>query len=491
MKSSRECLLLVLVLSFQTAEGASFVCETATSEVEKMVCANKDLSRLDERVDKYYGEAMEVAVNPNEIRTTQRAWLRSRNNCKTEECVSNAYERRIKELRPFHASIIEKGEELVDEYVKDRAHELREVLKDKPLYLILPRYKNNPLCVAFRDDFKAQRDVELIPPSIRAHDFSVLTSALDTDGCRYESEPFGRAAITGTKDYLAYRMNLDNDRSLKTVIVGEYFEVSKYIKEEGRDSVIVLPRNVYMAADQTCKVSSLGRVGNIDHAEVNAMLRRDAPELAIHGIVRYKGEYFVYEVNDIGKMTPLSIRSLQIKDGKLTADTVCAYDHRRPEEFGDLETRLKAYEEKLRRPTVIGTLNLGVSLGVVRAETQLVGNICKLRLLRNDGSVLQTIDLPKNNWCPNSELFATFDANEDGYEDFVTVSGLGAGPFPYTSAWIFSQKLQQFVDDGEFPGGWPMSKTCTLVQARTGTGNGHVYTEVKWCFNDGEWQSVE
>lgn len=491
MKSSLACLLLVLVLSFQTAEGASFVCEKATSAVEKMVCAFDELSRLDDRVEKYYREAMDGATNPNEIRTAQRAWLRSRNTCKSKECISNEYERRIKELQPYHASTIEMGVELVEDYMKDRTYELREVLKDKPLYLILPRYKNNPLCVAFREDFKAQRNVELIPPSIRTHDFRVLASTLDSDGCHLKSNPFGKANVTGTTDYLAYRTNLDNDRSLETMIVGEYFEVSKYLTEDGRESTIVSPRNVYIAANQACELSSLGRVGNADRAEVDAMLRRDDPELPIHGIVRYKGDYFVYEVNNVEKMTPLSIRSFQNENGKLKIETVCAYDHRGPEEFSDLETRIKAYEEKLRQPTVIDTLNLGATLGVVRAETQLVGSICKLRLLRKGGSVLQTINLPKKDWCPTSGLFATFDANQDGHDDFVTVSGLGAGPFPFTSAWMYSSELQQFVNDSEFPGGWPMSKTCTLVQARIGTGNGHVNSEEKWCFNDGEWEPIE
>lgn len=489
MKSILLCFLLLLLLFCEAGIGASFDCKKATRKVDRIVCASDDLSRLDERVAKFYREAMAGVSNPDEIHSAQRAWLRSRNACKTEACISHEYERRIQELLIHHESTIETGEELINEYVRIRASEIRQILKDKPLYLISPLYNNNPLCASFRDDFKEQQNVELIPPLIKSHDFYNPLFQQNLGDCLLETDPIARRKTIRTHDYLAYKIDINNDNIEETIIVGEYFEAYEY-SEKGKKYLTTEPRNDYVAVDEACLLSPLGRAGTAVYT-VDAMLKRDDPELPTHGIVRYKGEYFLYEVSKQRKFPPLSIRVITKNDGKFEVDTVCSYDNRSPGEFVDSEASLKGYEKEIRKPTIIGRLNMGKVIGELSVETQLVGNICELRLLRSNATVLQTIDLPKGDWCPNSELFATFDANQDGYDDFVTVSGFGLGPFPFTDAWVYSAKKQQFVKDVKFPGGWPVNKTCTLVQSRIGTGNGqHVYSEDKWCF-DGEWREVE
>lgn len=92
--------LLALALAAPLASAASFDCAKASSAVEKMVCANPDLSRLDEQLNGAYRRAVERVGDRPAMRAWQRAWLRSHTlaDCKDAACVKLAYGARIKLL---------------------------------------------------------------------------------------------------------------------------------------------------------------------------------------------------------------------------------------------------------------------------------------------------------------------------------------------------------------------------------------------------------
>jgi ankyrin repeat protein/uncharacterized protein len=81
------------------AHAASFDCGKAESEVEKMICSDDELSRLDESLHKAYLEALKRTDIKNQMIKSQRQWLKNeRDACQNAECIRNAYEIRIKEL---------------------------------------------------------------------------------------------------------------------------------------------------------------------------------------------------------------------------------------------------------------------------------------------------------------------------------------------------------------------------------------------------------
>lgn len=105
MNSSPLCLKLMvgIILSMlsplTTAQAASFDCGKAASEVEKIICSNDELSRLDESLSKAYLQALNRPDIKMQTIESQRQWLKKeRNACKNGECIKNAYETRIKEL---------------------------------------------------------------------------------------------------------------------------------------------------------------------------------------------------------------------------------------------------------------------------------------------------------------------------------------------------------------------------------------------------------
>lgn len=88
----------VLLASLTTAAGAaSFDCAKASSDIEKMICANPALGAMDEALAEVYARARQQdPAAALALRTEQRTWLRLvRDQCFEEVCLAHAQLRRI------------------------------------------------------------------------------------------------------------------------------------------------------------------------------------------------------------------------------------------------------------------------------------------------------------------------------------------------------------------------------------------------------------
>lgn len=90
--------LLLAALVPTTAFPASFDCNKASTMVEREICSDFALSAFDDALAYNY-EQMQVK-NLGEgalkdLRETQRAWLRLRNNCMDSTCLMRAYAWRV------------------------------------------------------------------------------------------------------------------------------------------------------------------------------------------------------------------------------------------------------------------------------------------------------------------------------------------------------------------------------------------------------------
>jgi uncharacterized protein len=87
---------LALVLPLQ---AASFDCVKAASKIEKIICGNDELSRLDEDLNKIYKQALERSDDKQKETKEQRRWLKeARNTCQDIGCLKTAYQERINRL---------------------------------------------------------------------------------------------------------------------------------------------------------------------------------------------------------------------------------------------------------------------------------------------------------------------------------------------------------------------------------------------------------
>ncbi len=87
--------LILILLTSLSLFGASFDCTKATTKVEKMICQDTELSRLDEKLSQIYSS---FTLLTKEIKTDQRAWMKQRNQCQDRNCIKESYQTRIQEL---------------------------------------------------------------------------------------------------------------------------------------------------------------------------------------------------------------------------------------------------------------------------------------------------------------------------------------------------------------------------------------------------------
>src|SRR5262245_10465882 len=94
-------LLLTLAAALASAQTQtpSFDCAKATTRVEKTICANAELARLDELLGRFYFGALDVLSQSPCMKDDQRQWLASvRNRCDDATCLRKAYLERLSAL---------------------------------------------------------------------------------------------------------------------------------------------------------------------------------------------------------------------------------------------------------------------------------------------------------------------------------------------------------------------------------------------------------
>jgi uncharacterized protein len=98
--SGMKCILALLGLLALAlpAQAASFDCAKAGTKVEKLICGDAVLSKLDDELSVSYKGALQDHTKADAIKQSQKQWLRERNNCKDAECVKAVYRNREREL---------------------------------------------------------------------------------------------------------------------------------------------------------------------------------------------------------------------------------------------------------------------------------------------------------------------------------------------------------------------------------------------------------
>jgi uncharacterized protein len=90
------------------AQAAGFDCTKASTTIEKLICADAYLSKLDSELSEVYYEAQPsyIAINGetgariDPLGKDQQRWLRNvRNSCKDSSCLQKVYEARIIEIK--------------------------------------------------------------------------------------------------------------------------------------------------------------------------------------------------------------------------------------------------------------------------------------------------------------------------------------------------------------------------------------------------------
>ena len=127
LKSLLACALLLLATNSQ---AASFDCDKARSTVEKMICAEPELNRLDDQLAARYRSVWEALSDQGALKSEQLDWLNERNHCYTKACLVMRYRERIARLEqlagedevpegmPSYRLVAGKGYSICDTFLK-------------------------------------------------------------------------------------------------------------------------------------------------------------------------------------------------------------------------------------------------------------------------------------------------------------------------------------------------------------------------------------
>ncbi|NRF70284.1 DUF1311 domain-containing protein [Aquincola sp. S2] len=89
---------LLLLLFLGSAQAASFDCAKAGTQVERLICTNAELSDLDELLAEMFQLELEREHAAQRLKSAQRAWLVTRNQCTDMPCIKQRHDERIAEL---------------------------------------------------------------------------------------------------------------------------------------------------------------------------------------------------------------------------------------------------------------------------------------------------------------------------------------------------------------------------------------------------------
>ena len=96
-----KIILVIPLLIPGELSAASFDCNRAETQIEKMICAEAELSKLDEDLAGAYAIALEnrsQSDTKEALKNDQKTWLKERNTCGDTSCVKSSYVNRLAAL---------------------------------------------------------------------------------------------------------------------------------------------------------------------------------------------------------------------------------------------------------------------------------------------------------------------------------------------------------------------------------------------------------
>jgi uncharacterized protein len=95
----------LLLFSNSYAENSALDCDNPEIFVEKNICSNPKLSKMETDLQQELSTALEVSKVPEKLlNITQQAWQANRNTCKETACIEESYKRRIAEIKHYNVT---------------------------------------------------------------------------------------------------------------------------------------------------------------------------------------------------------------------------------------------------------------------------------------------------------------------------------------------------------------------------------------------------
>jgi len=217
----------VLLLAANTACAASFDCAKASTKVEKMICADPELSKLDEDLSATYSKALKESSDAATLKQQQREWMKGRNGCADAQCVKRSYEQRLSSLSGSGASM--DGSQSAKQAYNQRYHFQLTKGAGTPVCdaylerLNITKYKSPPYCGRPENDSVkgfvklnrvplSPKDVHDIYPIIFAYEGKANQKDINWNDMKFQKKLVANGQFVMTEaEAKALQMSMDSD----------------------------------------------------------------------------------------------------------------------------------------------------------------------------------------------------------------------------------------------------------------------------------------
>lgn len=93
--------LFTFIFLCSVSHAVSFDCLGATTFVEKAICTDPLLGKMDDTLSENYRYMLSSNIGDGakkDLRVTQKKWLSERNKCTNNKCVADAYRERVDQV---------------------------------------------------------------------------------------------------------------------------------------------------------------------------------------------------------------------------------------------------------------------------------------------------------------------------------------------------------------------------------------------------------
>lgn len=289
-------LIITFTVSYiPPAYAAGFNCSGASTAVERMICSDPEITKLDEDLNVRYKACLRKSAEPELMRQRQNYWLEERNSCGNVNCVKFYYYKRISELT-------QRVEELEDIRLK------LEIPKN-PGYndpSFNSKDMNPAFCGRFLESLKLWKGVAILKPVVKADSINDPALRKYFGNCKPlkfaknvqidlnvwneknlaslpedEREGWGVASVM-TKGFRLYKTNIDNDPSNQD----ELILYGAGTKREGTDDSETISLAYFNVIDtRNCRITN--------SAQVQDVVNKKNESFA--GIMKYDNKNYVFD----------------------------------------------------------------------------------------------------------------------------------------------------------------------------------------------------
>lgn len=270
-------ILLNWLIPAVPAQAVSFDCAKAQTKVEELICADADLSKLDEELNAAYKFAVHNEKQTESIRQSQKQWMKERNGCEDADCLKATYQARIQKLTVMPDQVGAETQ-VVGSVTSEKPIFTNEIDKLKFMQRIVRQNvfksrsfpSNSKLCEQFLKDFTAGKHVQAVEPDVIADNENDprLSKWHDCEDAEQKAEnvlEYRFLSFLGGPTYRYYHIELDgNPKNGKEDVIYTEF-VKKKFDFAGKTSLELSGATGYAWVDlKDCVVKGGAGIGTAD-----------------------------------------------------------------------------------------------------------------------------------------------------------------------------------------------------------------------------------